>query len=145
MAVIQQFQGKLYIDNVGGTLTDISANESSFTLNVTNATAEYGVLNTVWKKSVDGMRGWSVDCELIAEPGTNGYSLLRDWIMATSPGARTVRMDQPDSQPGSQRYEGEARIQNTNGLLNANAMGSDPVKVTFTLIGDGALVASIIA
>lgn len=145
MAVMQQFQGKLYIDNVGGVLTDVSPNETSFTLNVQNATATYGVLNTQWQKAVDGLRSWSVDCELIAEPGTNGYSLLRDWIMAAAPGARTIRMDQPDSLTGSQRYEGEARIQNANGLLNANATGSDPVRVTFTLVGDGALTPSVIA
>lgn len=145
MAIGQQFQGKMYLDNAGGTLTDISANETSFTLNVTNATATYGVLNTVWQKAVDGIRSWSVDCELIMETGTNGYSLLRDWIMATSPGARTVRLDQPDSLSGSQRYEGEVRIQNANSLVNANAMGSDPVKVTFTLVGDGTLTASTIA
>ena len=144
MAVLQQFLGKLYIDNAGGTLTDISANETSFSLTVNNTTGQYNTLNTPWTRSVDGPRAWSATCELIAEPGTNGYSLLRDWIMATSPGARTVRMDQPDSAAGSQRYEGEARIQNADGLLNANASSGDPVRVSFTLVGDGALTASTV-
>lgn len=145
MAILQQFSGRIYIDNAGGTLTDIGANGTSFTLNVTNQTGQYNVLNTPWTKTVDGPRAWSVDCELIAETGTNGYSLLRDWITTTSPGARTVRIDQPDSSTGSQRFEGEARISNANGLLNANASAGDPVRVTFTLLGDGQLTPSTIA
>jgi hypothetical protein len=145
MAPMQQFLGKLYIDNVGGVLTDCSPNGASFNLNVTNQTGQYATLNTPWMKTTDGPRSWSVDCELIAEAGTNAYSLLRDWIMATSPGARTVRIDQPDSLTGSQRYEGEARISNANGLLNANATSGDPVRVSFTLTGDGILTPSIVA
>lgn len=144
MAILQQFSGKIYLDNAGGTLTDIGANGTKFTLNVTNTTGQYNVLNTPWTKTVDGPRGWSVDCELIAETGTNGYSLLRDWITATSPGARTVRLDQPDSNPGSQRYEGEVRVANANGLANANASAGDPVRVTFSLQGDGDLTDSVI-
>lgn len=145
MAILQQFSGRLYIDNAGGTLTDISANGTTFTLNITNTTGSYNVLNSPWTKTTDGPRAWSVDCELIAETGTNGYSLIRDWVMATSPGARTVRIDQPDSSAGSQRYEGEARISNANGLLNANASAGDPVRVSFTLTGDGVLTASTIS
>lgn len=144
MVILQKFSGRIYVDNAGGTLTDIGGNGTTFALNVTNTTGQYNVLNTPWTKTVDGPRGWSADCELIAETGTNGYSLLRDWIMAVSPGARTVRLDQPDSQPGSQRFEGEARISNANGLLNADASAGDPVRVTFTLSGDGALTASTI-
>jgi hypothetical protein len=142
---LQQFLGKLYIDNAGGTLTDISADDTRFSLDVTNTVGQYNTLNTPWTKATDGPRSWSVNCELIAEPGTNGYSLLRDWVMATSPGARTVRMDQPDSTTGAQRYEGEARISNASGLLMADASSGDPVRVTFTLTGDGALTASIVA
>jgi hypothetical protein len=145
MAILQQFSGRIYLDNAGGTLTDIGANGTSFMLNVTNTTATYNVLNTPWTKATDGPRSWSIDCELIAETGTNGYSLIRDWVMATSPGARTVRIDQPDSSTGSQRYEGECRISNANGLLNANASAGDPVRVTFTLTGDGQLTPSIVA
>ena len=145
MAILQQFSGRIYLDNAAGTLTDIGANGTSFTLNLTNTTSQYNVLNTPWSKATDGPRSWSVDCELIAETGTNGYSLLRDWIMATSPGARTVRIDQPDSSSGSQRYEGECRIKNASGLLNANASAGDPVRVSFTLVGDGELYDSIIS
>lgn len=144
MAVLQQFSGRIYVDNVGGTLTDIGASGTTFTLNILNMTGQYNTLNTPWTKTVDGPRGWSIDCELIAETGTNGYSLLRDWIMATSPGARTVRIDQPDSQPGSQRYEGECRVSNANGILNANASSGEPVRVSFTLQGDGVLTSSIV-
>lgn len=144
MAPLEKYAGKMYIDNAGGTLTDVGGNGTKFRVSVRNQVGQYVTLNTKWVKRVDGPREWQVDIELVAETGTNGYSLLRDWIMADAPGARTGRFDQPDSQPGSLRFEGEVRVQNADGLLDADASVGEVVRVTSSLMGDGALTASVI-
>lgn len=144
MAPIQQLRGKLYIDNAGGTLTDISVQDTEATLSVQNRTTTYNRLNEAWDFTLNGVRGWRISGKLLVEPGTNGFSLLCDLMFSATMNSRTIRIDQPDSQPGSRRYEGEACLGNLDGLATLMAGSAEPVEVTYELIGDGPLTASVI-
>jgi hypothetical protein len=145
MPVLSKGFGVVYLDNAGGTLTDVSGQGATCALSAENAVGSYFVLNSRYQKTLDGGVSWSADLEIIAETGTNGYSLIRDWFLSATGGARTFRFDQPDSTTGSQRYEGEVRLASVNGLLSAQAGAGEPVRLSVRLVGDGPLTASIVA
>lgn len=146
MAPIQK-NGVLTLDNAAGAPTPMTS-VVAFMADVEQTTGEYGTLPTKWKNTMDGRRSFRGSFKGIAETAAAAGQLraiCRDWILsANKPGARTMKMDCPDSLPGSETFSGEIRITRMSPMVDADAMSDDALVTTIDFVGDGALTSAII-
>jgi len=134
----------IFLDNAGGTPTDISGSTNRAKSNLSQDLARYHPHGSDWPKRLDGERDGSfILTVLYTTTADEGFDILRDWMLAASPGARSIRIDAPDSSIGSDRYTAEVRIEDLHWELGADKGG--PVAVTARLMPDGAISHATIA
>jgi len=124
------------LDNAGGTPTDISGSTNRIKSSIGQDLGRYHVHGSDWPKRLDGERDGSFTLTVLYTTAANeGFEVLRDWIFAANPGARSIRIDTPNSSAGSDRYTAEVRIEDLRWTLAADKGG--PVMVTARLMPDG--------
>ena len=131
------------LDNVSGTLTDISGSSNEVSMDLGQNIGEIATFDGDWMLKASCGKTVSVSLNVVyTTTADEGLDILRDWFFATSPGSRTVQIDVPDSTAGSDRYSGEFVIESLNIPLTAGE--ASPVLVSATLSNDGAFAHSTI-
>lgn len=135
--------GVIYVDNAGGTPTEISATTTLFRLRGDRAIGTWTPVNGDWNNATEGGRNGQIDVTVAFDrDSASGYSLLRDWFFAG--GARTVELYKPDTGVGSQKYSCEARIGTMDPLIASEGGNAELLTVNVTLTVDGPVTETVV-
>lgn len=131
------------LDNAGGTLTDISGSSNSLTLTLNKALGDFNVFGLDWGKSQEGKRRATVSMQIVyTTTASEAIDLLNAWYFSGS-GVRTLRVDVPDSNTGSDRYEMEVLLESLEWTADSSADG--PSMVSVSLRADGEVTLTTIS
>lgn len=126
----------IWIDNVGGVLTDISGSSNSVDLNFDHEIGDFRVFQDVWKRRLECGKDAAFTLNFVYSTANDeAFDILRQWFFAATPGDRTLNIYIPDLSVGSDCYYGEMKIEN----LSWTADPSDPnaIAATATLLPNG--------
>lgn len=125
------------LDNSAGTLADISGSSNAVSMEFSIDNAEYRVFGSKWLKRMSCVKDGSFSLTVVytTTDNTEGLDLLKDWFMSNTISARTMQVDIPDSNTGSDRWSGEVRLENLS--FDVEAEESGPIMVEASLLADG--------
>lgn len=130
MAFIPGTDGIFYMDNNSGVLTNYSNEVSKFSADVNISNGEFATVGEGWQTTA-GRRKYSASVSTYPKTGDNFLNMLQDWLYpgaGTAHTAKTVRMDMPNSSPGSFRLEGEFLPDSFKSMdVNAEGDGKPPM------------------
>lgn len=128
----------VWLDNAGGTPTDISGSAASLRPSLELEQGMYRARASAWPKHLDGGKNASVTINVVfSTTADEGWDILKDWFHASSPGARTLTWYEPSKTAGADCYSGEFRLERMSWDDSAGAGG--PVVATADLVPDGAV------
>ncbi len=127
----------LWLDNVAGTLTDISGSSNSVTMNFTREVGELRTFQVKWPVRL----GCGKDAEftlraVYTTAADEACDIIRDWFFANDPGSRSFHVYIPDKNVGSDHYYGEVTISSFQ--FSADPTEPGPIAVEAVLLPDGA-------
>ena len=116
---------EIFLDNAGGVLQDISgsSNQISFTWN--NALGEFNTFGAPWRALQEC--GKAIDVTLNAVyslPAAEAVAILLDWWYAIPSGRRTLEVNMPDNNVGSDHFEGEYRLESLSATMDPGDPGA---------------------
>jgi hypothetical protein len=133
---------RIYIDDDSGTLLDVSGSSTTASLNLTKDIGAAFTFEGDFAVKTECKKDGTIDFSSLWTTATGeARALLEQWFQAG--GRRTFRMDMPNSEVGSRRYEGEVRLEEYSFPVEAG--NADPVVVTGRMVTDGELSFSTIA
>jgi hypothetical protein len=134
----------IYLDDDGDIPRNISGSTNRIAPNFGHDIGSYRVHGSDWPKRLDGGKDASLTLTVLYTTAADeGFDLLKQWYFATSSGARTLRVDIPDDQIGSDRYSGEVRLDDLHWTVSAE--DAAPILVTARLLPDGEISWATIA
>lgn len=144
MAAIALHDGVVKLDDAGGTPRDISSTTLGVTINVEKNVGGHHTIGNDWEAQTEGGKRWTADLEVIESTGSNeGHELLRAWMISGT-GSRTLTVDSPDSSNGSLRFTGEVTLSGISPITQKTGGSGDVARARASLVGNGALSASVI-
>lgn len=128
----------VWLDNAGGTLTDISGSTTTVDPDFTQTLGDYHPRASAWPSRLDGGKDAGVRLNVLyTSTADEGWDILKDWWFAANPGARTMTWYAPSKTAGADVFSGEFRIR---GLRWTHGAGDPaPLVVTADLVPDGAI------
>ncbi len=117
----------LKIDNAAGNLADISGSSNSISIERLNQVGD-GVRTFGSRFKVRAACGKDANISvkiLYTADGAEALALLNDWYENHNEDSRSLRLDMPDSDPGSDRYDFEVFIESFR--FDVEAGNSDPI------------------
>ena len=110
---------EVFLDNAAGALQDISgsSNQVSFTWN--NSIGEFNTFGAPWRALQEC--GKAIDVTLNAVyslPEAEATAILLDWWYAVPSGRRTLEVNMPDNNVGSDHFEGEYRLESLSATMD---------------------------
>ena len=124
------------LDDSGGTPRDISGSTNRIDMDFAHTLGDYRAYGSKWPVRLDAGKDANFTLVVLYTTANNeGLDILNQWYHAASPGARTLRVDIPDSTVGSDRYSGEVRLDDLKWTVSAREGG--PILVTARLVPDG--------
>lgn len=131
---INACDAQIYLDNASGTPVEISGSSNSAELGRTRDTSEYTVFGTQWKKRTQCKKDGTLNINVVyTTAASEAMDLFNQWFDAG--GRRTVIIDVPNSNIGSDRYYGEFLLTNLPMPFVSDEAG--PVMVAAELLPDG--------
>lgn len=125
---------KIYLDDELGVLQDISGSANEVQIDLDRKLGDFNVFGDDETYRLEGKKDGSIDLTVLYTRATKeGFRLVRDWREAG--GARTIRVDVPDSSTGADRYEGEVLAEKISIPLKADEAKPIPVKLTLKAHG----------
>lgn len=127
------------LDNAAGALTNISGSSNRVELRLSARQMSSRTYAGDWPEMLLSSKDASITLYVVYSTTANeGLDILRDWFFSTTVyhQARTLRIDVPDSTAGSDRYQGEVKLQDLTIPLDGNRAG--PILATATLKPSGA-------
>lgn len=125
---------RIYIDDDGGSLVNVSGSSTQATPNFSKDIGRAHTFDGDYAVKTECKRDATMQfAALWTTAQTESRHLLEEWYKAG--GRRTVRIDMPNSSPGSRRYEGEALLGEYSFPIEAG--NADPVVVTGQIEFDG--------
>lgn len=104
---------------------------------------QHHTIGSFWAKATEGGGRWQVDLEVEVRAEANSlHAILRDAHEAG--GDYTVELYAPTEAATSVKYTGEAKVGGLNPALPITGGSGDVKKASLTLMGNGALVDSVI-
>ena len=128
----------LWLDNDGGTPTDISGSSNSINAAWTQSTGSVSTFQASgWVKSKGGcMKSGTITITVLGTTAaTEGFTMFHDWFFNHSGDLRTVTWYEPDKNVGSHKFSGEAVIQDMTSDRPSDV--SDPVTTVATVLTSG--------
>jgi len=147
MARIDLSDAIVKLDNASNTLTDVSGDISSLTLDYTvNGSNNYN-LGSRFAFATEGGVTATITIGYYANSTASTLDdLVLAWALAsTKGGARSIQIDEPDSEVGSRRYSCEVRLGGSQTAVTKTAGSGDPQTKTLTLNVDGTITVSTIS
>lgn len=117
------------IDNAGGTPVDVSDFVQKGMLKVIRPVGVYHTLGELSSEASQGGLSWELELEIVKTKDANGaYKLLRDWLTSSAimQRNRTITIDDPDSNTGSERYSGEWYFEGFDPISTKEGGKGDP-------------------
>lgn len=135
----------LQVDNASGVLTDLSGSSNQASISMSSNTGQAFTFDGEW--ALQHICGKSASMSIQAIYSTEdaeALNLLADWWFGTAYNdARSVQVDIPDSNAGSDRYSGEFVLSSANIPLSAE--DAAPILASFELLNQGAFTRAAIA
>jgi hypothetical protein len=129
---------EIWIDSAGGTPTDASGSSNAVSMTIENEIGQYRVFSNRWQKSLECGKSLTMTINAVYSTASDECKdLLATWVMANPSGARTVTVYIPDKNVGSDRWQGEWRIQDFN--FAAYVTEAAAIPITATLVSDGTI------
>ena len=148
MAKFSSGDGVVSLDNSGGSLQDVSDDIQTLVIDITINGSTNHHLGSPWAFATEGGKMGTVTFTFYDDPDpTSLAGYIREWVIQTSAkgGARTLRVDTPDSTAGSVRQEMEIKPGGSFQLVNLTAGSGDPHLLQATFNIDGEVVDSVIS
>lgn len=126
------------IDNGAGVLTNVSGSGTSATMTLKTELGDYKVFGDRWRYRLACAQDTEISLDVVyTTTADEGFDILRDWWFDPTAHAvaRTVRIDMPDSETGSDRYTAEMMLEQLSWDMPAGEPG--PVIVTAALKPNG--------
>lgn len=134
---------KIELDNLGGTLKDISGSTNSVSLEFTNDLGEFKTYGTRWRGRLECGSDATFTVNIVSSTTADeGWDILQSWFWGAR-GARSLRVCIPDSSVGSWEYLAEVLIESYSQELPADE--GAPVTTTVVLRPTGTIVCDEIA
>ena len=126
----------VWLDNAGGTLTDISGSSNSLTLSGSIEVGELRTFQAKWPVRTECGKDMEINMVLIYSTAADeAFDILKNWFYAATPGARSFAAYIPTKNVGSDHYSGEVRLSNFD--FTAAPTDPGPIAVNITLLPDG--------
>lgn len=133
----------IWMEDNGGNLVDVSGNSNNFSLDFNRDIGEFKPFGSKWRTRLDCGKDASLSLDLVFTTTlAEGLQMLQDWFFNGS-GAREFNIDVPDSNPGSDRYEGDFVLESFN--IPGDSSSADPIVCSASLKPDGQVTWSKIA
>ena len=135
-------RAEVWLDNSGGTLTNISGSSTQVDPHFTHALGTYRARNDGgWPKRLDAGKDSDVRLNVLyTSTADEGWDILREWWFASAPGARTLTWYAPSKTAGADVFSGEFRIRDLRWTHSSRDAG--PLVVTADLVADGEVTES---
>jgi hypothetical protein len=131
------------LDNSGGTLTDISGSTNEVQMDLENGVGEFKPFGTDWPVRIVCGKDGSISLKAVySMNAAEGAALLKEWYFGGNDGPRTLRIDVPDSNTGSDRYQAEVILESLSVPLKADE--ANPVMVSAEFKTTGAMTLTTI-
>ena len=96
------------LDNAAGSPTDISGSSNRVELSLEHGVGEFRPFSTQWKSRVVVGKDVGVTLNIIYSTATDeALDILKNWFFGGDDSARTLTIQVPDGNPGSDQYQGE--------------------------------------
>lgn len=145
---IPNTDAEVHFDNSGGTLTDQSDYISQVSMDVANTVSKFYVFGLTAAQASEGNQNWTGSIGVRpATDATGAHQDLIDWLTPASgsPGARSLRIYEPDTASGSIQWDGEIYITNYNAVSqDADGDGTPAIRQAQFEV-DGAPTLTVIA
>ncbi len=125
---------KIYLDDELGVLQDISGSANEVQLDLDQKLGDFNVFGDDDTYRLEGKRDNSADLSILyTKASKEGFKIIKQW--RETGGARTLRVDVPDSTQGNDRYEGEFLYEKISIPLKTDEAKPIPVKITLKING----------
>ncbi len=148
MAQIIADEGVISFDNASDALQDVSSDVLNFQLALNINASTFHTLSSRWAKATEGGIGGTLTITAVDDTTATELSgYLRAWLLHASNkgGARSVRIDSPDSSNGSNRYDFEVKPGGNYNLSSLTGGSGEVSQNSITLNIDGAVTHSTIS
>lgn len=110
------------LDNAAGTPVDISGSSNKAEIKLPHGVGEYRTFGTQWKGRVVIGKDAEVSFSFVySTAASEARDLLVGWWSGGDDSPRSLTIDIPDGDPGSERYSGEMVLSDLNIPLDAGA------------------------
>lgn len=134
----------VWLDDDAGVPKNISGSSNQVTLDFSNEIGEYRAFGDKWPRRLECGKDARFRLRLIYSTASDeAVDILKTWFFADTPGNRTLTVYVPDKNVGSDRYQGEVKIDTWTGSLDRGDAG--PIMVDLNLLPDGAVTHSVAA
>lgn len=131
------------LDNLAGTLTDISGSTNSVTLEFTNDLGEYKTFGNRWRGRLECGSDATFTVNIVSSTAAGeAWDILQSWYWGAR-GARSFRVSIPDDAVGSWEYDAEVLIETYSQELPSD--DGNPVITSVTLRPTGTITCDEIA
>lgn len=132
------------LDNASGSLTDISGSSNQANMDFSAVIGEAFTFDGDWSIKKSCKAAVSIALQAVySTTADEALDLLRDWFFNSRSTSRSIQIDIPDSNAGSDRYSGEVTLESLS--IPASADDAAPILCAATLSNDGAFSHSTIA
>jgi len=110
---------EVFLDDATGVLQDISGSSNSVSFTWDNSLGEFHTFGAPWRAMQEC--GKAIDVTLNAVyslPAAEAVAILLDWWYAIPSGRRTLEVNMPDNNVGSDHFEGEYRLDSLQATLD---------------------------
>lgn len=126
----------VWLDNSGGTLTDISGSSNSLTMDGSLEVGELRTFQSKWPVRTECGKDMEIGLTVIYSTASDeAMDILKNWFFASSPGARSFAAYIPTKNVGSDHFSGEVRLGSFS--FSADPTEPGPIAVSVTLLPDG--------
>lgn len=120
------------LDNSGGTLVDISGSSNEVQIDLENNVGEFKPFGTAWPVRLVCGKDASISFKAVySMNAAEAKALLNQWYFGGNDGARTLRVDAPDSNTGSDRYQAEVVLESLSIPMKADDATPIPISAEF--------------
>lgn len=133
---INACNASIWMDKLGGTLTDISGSSNAVNLDFSQEIGMYRTFGSKWPTRLTCGKDarWTLNI-VYSSAADEAFDVLKKWFFATNPGNRTVKLYLPDKNVGSDVFSGEFKLESLS--WPASAGQAEPINVTAVLLPDG--------
>jgi hypothetical protein len=133
---------RIYLDNGAGLLVEISGSSNEASMDFTNQLGELYTFGPRFPVRGECKSDATINLNVIYSlDDGEAMNILRDWFYTTR-GQKTLRIDVPDDDPGSDRYQFEVFLESLNIPLVSN--DANPILVSCVLRPTGTFTSTTI-